>query len=206
MLQNSLCSRRLLAVETEMSKVKISAFQQLSRWWNRTYLKEFVSAVSQRTPAERGTSVGQGHAGHSCVPLGGLARAGRAQLTTQPSRAAQGSPSICSVPSESPSPIKHPCISATDTLLRAEFCLNPPSDGHAQVRVTFVLGVLVYGLFNYTQSLKHLHDALKYSWPFLFNFICLLVFGDYPAKHSVNSIKFIPQLIQSPMTMEASPL
>lgn len=43
--------------------------------------------------------------------------------------------------------------------------------------------VLVYSLFNYTQSLKHLHDALKYNWPFLFNFICLLVFGDNPAKH-----------------------
>lgn len=118
----------------------------------------------------------------------------------------RGSPSICFILFESPSSIKHPCILAADTLLRAEFCPNAPSDGHAQVTVTFVLGVLVYGLFNYTQSLKHLHNALKYSRPFLFNFIFLLVFGDYPAKHSVNSIKFIPQLIQSPMTMEASPL
>lgn len=43
--------------------------------------------------------------------------------------------------------------------------------------------VLVYSLFHYSWSLKHLHDALKYSWPFLFNFICLLVFGDNPTKH-----------------------
>lgn len=175
-------------------------------FWNRSYLREFVSAVSQRTLAERATSIGQRRAGHSCIPLGGLPRVGRAWLATQPSLAPRGSPSICFIWFESPSSIKQPCILAADTGLRAEFCPNAPSDGHAQVTVTFVLGVLVYGLFNYTQSLKHLHGALKYSWPFLFNFICLLVFGDYPAKHSVNSIKFIPQLIQSPMTMEASPL
>lgn len=37
----------------------------------------------------------------------------------------------------------------------------PPYAGHAQVRATFALGVLVYSLFNYAQSPEHLHDALK---------------------------------------------
>jgi hypothetical protein len=64
-----------------------------------------------------------------------------------------------------------------------EFCWMPQCNGCAQVKSTLALGILVYNLFNYAQSLKHLHDVLKYSWPFLFNFICPLVFGGSPTKH-----------------------
>lgn len=75
---------------------------------------------------------------------------------------ARSSPGICSTLLENSPSIQCPCILAADTPFCDKFCLlKSPDAGRAQVRVTFALGVLVYRLFNYARSPKHLHDALK---------------------------------------------
>lgn len=78
-----------------------------------------------------------------------------------PDRHTQNSPDVCSALLGSPPSVKEPCVLAAAVPLRDEFCPCPPFAGHAQVRVTFVLGVLVYSLLNYARSPKHLHDALN---------------------------------------------
>lgn len=167
-------------------RARVSSLQGNGQWAEQGASGKASGAVLN--PAARFTSCGKSPAPRTAFPR------------------SSASPGTCTTLFGGPVSIRHPCRHfGRDTPLRGGFGWTPPSCGDAQVRVTFTLAVLVYSLFNYTQSLKHLHDALKYSWPFLFNFICLLVFGDYPAKHSVNSIKFIPQLIRDPMTTEAGP-
>lgn len=91
------------------------------------------------------------------VPSWGERQTGHRVLTR-----ARSSPGICSTLLENSPSIQCPCILAADTPFCDKFCLlKSPDAGRAQVRVTFALGVLVYRLFNYAQSPKHLHDALK---------------------------------------------
>lgn len=143
--------------------------QHLILYWTRHH---------QAEPLDNMFTHGSGHWTLLC-PARGLAPVGRVGLTLQ---SLQTHPEFCwlwenRVKAHLPSntlPFCGRCPAPWWILLKSR-----ARSGESDICTC----VLVYSLFHYSRSLKHLHDALKYSWPFLFNFICLLVFGDNPAKH-----------------------